>query len=54
MEERRGLKRVVVCRVAISREGRLPSTGELSLHFLFTFLRSSLWGGMDHMEELIV
>lgn len=52
MEERRGLKRVVVCRVAISREGRLP--GELSLHFLFTFLRSSLWGGMDHMEELIV
>lgn len=37
----RGLERVVVCRVAISR-GRLPSTGDV-LHFLFTFLRSSLW-----------
>lgn len=34
----RGLKRVVVCRVAISR-ARLPSTPFIFFFFLFTFLR---------------
>lgn len=45
--ERRGLKRVVVCHIEwpYREKAVCLRTGELSLHFLFTFLHSSLWGG---------
>lgn len=46
MEEWRGLKRVVVCRVAISR-GRLPSTGDVPPFFVYFFTQLPL-GDRSH------
>lgn len=46
VEEWRGLKRVVVCRVAISR-GRLPSTGDVPPFFVYFFTQLPL-GDSSH------